>query len=254
MSDNCYGICFNSRTINSFVQHWKYFENIPNSFKIIHNNGGDSTNDPIPFFLYTEEDIRKNFNFNEQVSKNHYWNSYGNRNLIWFYAYLRMINFYISHPNHDHYWFFDDDITMDNWELFFKGFENDDSDFLSYFLFKNSNVNSNDNVEKLDSRSHSGVGWFRRFPGHKDTLQGSITDHYGSFFAIVRYSNRALKELVKLTENNYYGYGEGFVPTSFAHAGFKMNSIFQSDNTSKYFDDSVVNVKHKHSKITWEWL
>lgn len=254
MSNTCYGICFNSKTIGSFIKHWKYFCDIPNSFKIIDNNGGDATNDTIPIFLYTEEDIRKNFNFNEQVSRNHYWNSYGNRNLVWFYAYLRMINFYISHPNYEYYWFFDDDVTMDNWELFFKGFENINTDFLSYFLFKNTNVDSYPEVEKIDSLTHSGNGWFRRFPGDKDTLEKSIKDYYGSFFAIVRYSNRSLKELVKLTENNYYGYGEGFVPTSLAQKEFTMNGIFQSNNESKYFDDSLVNVKHKHSKITWEWL
>ena len=165
-----------------------------------------------------------------------------------------MINFYISHPNYEHYWFFDDDVTMDNWELFFKGFENVETDFLSYFLFKNSTIDSYPEVEKIDSRTHSGNGWFRRFPGDKDTLEKSIKDYYGSFFAIVRYSNRALKELVKLTENKYYGYGEGFVPTSLAQREFTMNSIFQSNNQSKYFDDSLVNVKHKHSKITWEWI
>ena len=36
-------------------------------------------------FTYTEEDIRQNLNFFGEVSKKHYWNAHGNRNIIQFF-------------------------------------------------------------------------------------------------------------------------------------------------------------------------
>jgi hypothetical protein len=251
MYKNCYGICFTPETYNSYKDKWSYFDGNKDSYLIVDN----STNNQLDYdcFTYTEKDIRKNFNFNLEVSKNHYWNSYGNRNIVWFYAYLRMINFYLSHPNYEYYWFFDDDVYCDNWDEFIKGFDNEDSDFLSYFLFKNSDVDSYPLVPKADYNMHSGPDWFRRFPGEQDMLDNA-KEYFGSFFAIVRYSNKAMKELINLTKNGFSGYGEGFVPTSLAKLGYKINTIYNNDNTSNYFDVDRVNVIHKNQKINWEWL
>jgi hypothetical protein len=252
MYKNCYGICFTPQTYNAYKDWWSYFKDNKDTFIILDN----SKNIEIDYdaFQYTEDDIRRNFNFHHPVSTGHYWNSYGNRNIVWFFAYLRMINFYLSHPNYDYYWFFDDDVYCENWELFLKGFENDDSDFLSYYLFKNVDVEEYPNIPKMDGNSHSGPLWFNRFPGHTDTLKDDSKKYFGSFFAIVRYSKKAMEELIKLTNEGYFGYGEGFVPTSFSKLNLKMNTIFKNDNTSDYFDDSIVNVKHKNTKITWQWI
>ena len=126
--------------------------------------------------------------------------------------------------------------------------------FLCAILFKNENVESYPNIPKIDYNTHSGPGWFNRFPGHQDTLKNDDKNYFGSFFAIVRYSKKAMEELVKVTLEGFSGYGEGFVPTHFATVGLKMNSIFNNNNTSNYFDDDIVNIKHKHVKINWEWI
>jgi hypothetical protein len=252
MYKNCYGICFTPNTYNSYINHWVDFIKKYNA-NIILDNSHNLTID-YECFKYTESDIRKNFNFNLDVSKNHYWNSYGNKNIIWFYAYLRMINFYISHPNHEYYWFFDDDVYCDNWEEFFQGFENDESDFLSYFIFKNTNVESYQNIPKVNNKMFSGESWFNRFPGDQDILLNNTNEYFGSFFAIVRLSNRALKEIVNVTKNGFSGYGEGFIPTTMAKLGYKINTIYNSDNTSNYFNINKVDIKHKNQKINWEWL
>jgi hypothetical protein len=252
MYKNCYGICFTPETYNSYINNWGYFNNKENTFYVIDNSKNKQIN--YPSFIYTENEIRNNFNFKKDVSKNNFWNHVGNRNIVWFYAYLRMINFYIKNPNYEYYWFFDDDVYCDNWEMFLNGFENDDSDFISYFLFKNINFEDYPNIPKADSRMYSKELWFNRFPGSGDELPPEIKNYFGSFFAIVRYSNRAMKELVEITKNGFSGYGEGFVPTYLATLNYKLNSIYKPDNTSNYFDVNKVNVTHKNIKINWEWL
>jgi hypothetical protein len=205
-------------------------------------------------FIYNENDIRNNFAFNHNVTQHHYWNSHGNRNIIWFYPQLRMMNFYINHKQYDYYWFFDDDVYCNDWDGFLTSFDNDDSDFLSYFLFKNTNVDSYPNIPKVDNKMFSGELWFRRFPGHTDTLEQTNNQYFGSFFPIVRFSKRSMEKLIELTMNGFFGYGEGFVPTSLANHGYKMNTIFLPDNTSNYFDINKIDIKHKNIKINWEWL
>ena len=252
MYKNCYGICFTPETYQSYKDWWTHFQNNENAFIILDNSKGQNID--YKSFQYTETDIRNNFNFTLDVSKGHYWNSFGNRNIIWFYAYLRMINFYLSHPNYDYYWFFDDDVYCNDWDGFLKGFENDNTDFISYFLFKNYDVDSHSEVPRADNNMHSGPSWFNRFPGHQDMLPTGIEDYFGSFFAIVRYSNKAMQKLIELTKEGYSGYGEGFVPTCLGNMGFTMNTIFKNDNTSKYFDVNQIDIKHKNQKINWEWL
>jgi len=251
MNNNCYGICFTPETYSAYINWWNSFPDI-NKNIILDNSKNQLIN--YDAFIYTEKDIRNNFNFTNNVSKNHYWNHHGNRNIIWFYAYLRMINFYLKNNTYDYYWFFDDDVYCDNWPEFLKSFDTDDSDFLSYFLFKDDIIKNYNNVPSVNDKMFSGKLWFSRFPGHNDILEPGITDYFGSFFAIVRFSNKALKLLVDLTLNGFSGYGEGFVPTELANHGMKLNSIFNSENKSKYFDVDQIKILHKNQKITWEWL
>lgn len=205
-------------------------------------------------FKYTEEELRKELKFYSQVSNKHFWNSQGDKNIIWFFAHLRMLYFYVKNPNYDYYWFFDDDIKMKNWDVFFEGTDKDDSDFLSYFCFKKNDVTSQSNIPIIDDRSFSKNLWFERFPGDGDKLTEETNEIFGSFFPTTRFSNQALSKLLELHNEGYCGYSEGFVPTILNKCGYKLSTLINSDNTSNYFDVNKVDIKHKNIKVNWEWI
>lgn len=250
---NALCVCTTANSYGSHLDDWKS-EKINNNHKFIIVDVSSNSSFDKGDFKFTESDLRNNLNFNIEVSKNNFWNSYGNRNIAWFYAHLRMLNFYLKYPDYDYYWFFDDDIFIDDWKLFFKSFEQDDSDFLSYFCFKKDDVTSQIDVPVIDDRSHSGQSWFGRFPGHGDILNKNITEYFGSFFPTTRFSNIALKTLLKENNNGYSAYHEGFVPTVLNYNKLKLNTIILPDNTSKFFDVDQVNILHKNTKINWEWI
>ena len=202
---------------------------------------------------YDEQKVRDIFNFKGDVSKKHFWNSQGNRNIIWFYAHLRMAYYYMLNPNEDWYWFMDDDVICDNWSEFFKSFENNTSDFISYYLFKNTNIDSQGNIPTIDSNTHSGTAWFDRFPGDGDFI--NRTDElFGSFFPIVRFSNKSLKHLTDLLINNIHGYSEGFVPTQLNKDGFTLDTIFNNQSKSDHFDVNKIHILHKNIRVDWSWI
>tara|TARA_B110000977_G_scaffold176691_1_gene232611 strand:- start:627 stop:1352 length:726 start_codon:yes stop_codon:yes gene_type:complete len=202
---------------------------------------------------YDEQKVRDIFNFKGDVSKKHFWNSQGNRNIIWFYAHLRMAYYYMLNPNEDWYWFMDDDVICDNWSEFFKSFENNTSDFISYYLFKNTNIDSQGNIPTIDSNTHSGTAWFDRFPGDGDFI--NRTDElFGSFFPIVRFSNKSLKHLTDLLINNIHGYSEGFVPTQLNKDGFTLDTIFNNQSESDHFDVNKIHILHKNIRVDWSWI
>jgi hypothetical protein len=250
--NNIHCVCTTPQIYSSYASHWENFPKDTRELIWV----SDITKDP-SFdlgFKYTEKELRKNLNFYGDVSQNHYWNSQRNKNIIWFYAHFRMLNFYIENPNYDYYWFFDDDVKMTNWEAFFEGTDNDDSDFLGYFIFKNNNVDSQPTVPNIDDRTFSKNMWFERFPGDGDIIGNDITELFGSFFPVNRFSNRAMKKLLELNNEGFSGYSEGFVPTMLNKYGYKLSSLIKPDNTSNYFDVNEVNIKHKNIKIDWEWI
>jgi len=215
----------------------------------------DVTKTDLPVGIqYTEQDIRNSFNFTDTVSPKHYYNSHGNRNVIWFYAHFRMLYYYLQNKGYDYYWFFDDDVTVADWDLFYKSFENNTSDFISLYCFKNIQVNTQPLIPKMNENSYSGNQWFMRFPGYNDRLPRECTDLFGSFFPIVRLSKRSLTLLIRLLKDKMYGYSEGFVPTILNHHGYTLDTIFDENSNAKYFDDTKVDVKHKHTKIKWSWI
>jgi hypothetical protein len=250
--NNIHCVCTTPQIYSSYASHWENFPKDTRELIWV----SDITKDP-SFdlgFKYTEKELRKNLNFYGDVSQKHFWNSQKNRNIIWFYAHFRMLNFYLENPNYDYYWFFDDDVKMNNWESFFKGTDNDDSDFLGYFIFKNKNVDSQPNVPNIDDRTFSKHMWFERFPGDGDIMGNDITELFGSFFPVNRFSNRAMKKLLELNTEGLSGYSEGFVPTMLNKYGYKLSSLIKPDNTSNYFDVNEVNIEHKNIKIDWEWI
>jgi len=241
-------VCTHHGTFKSYDNYWS---NAGLNFDYL----TDVTYQPLNVGLqYTEQDIRNTFKFEGSVSKKHYWNSYGNRNIIWFYAHLRMVYYYINNKNYNYYWFFDDDVTIDNFDTFFKSFETNRSDFISYYCFKEPSVKSQLNIPVIDYNTTSGPTWFERFPGVGDILFPDTTEYFGSFFPIVRLSNNALAKLTQLLKEGIYGYSEGFVPTVLNYFGMTLDTIFNSDSQSNYFNDELVKVKHKHGKINWEWI
>lgn len=250
--NNVYCVCTTPDLYNHYGRHWDNFVETGHQLRWVCDI---SKNKNFKLdFDYTEEDIRNNFKFDKEVSKQHYWNSQGNRNIIWFYPHFRMLNFYLKNTEYDYYWFFDDDVKSKNWNEFLKGFESDKSDFISYFIFKNIDVESQINVPKIDSKTFSKELWFSRFPGHGDILPNNIKELFGSFFPVVRFSNKAMQYLLKIHQDGFYGYSEGYVPTILNYLGLEISTIYTPENKSKYFNDEIVDIKHKNIKIEWSWI
>ena len=225
-----------------------YKDNFDSRFDLI----ADVTNQPFESgFTFTERDIREKLGFAGEVSKRSWWNSYGNRTIAWYYAHFRMLLYYLENPNYDFYYFLDDDVKVNDWDDLFRGLYLDKSDFIAYFVFKNKGVKSQD-VPEIDNRTYSGVEWFKRYPADGDTF--SSEELFGSFFPIVRFSNKAMEELVNACKSGLFGYGEGFVPTYLNWKGYSLKSLINADNTSDFFDVDRVNVLHKNQKINWEWI
>lgn len=250
--NNIYCVCTTPQIYSSYVSYWENFPTDTRKLVWVSDITKDSSFNV--GFKYTEKELRDNLNFYGNVSKKHFWNSRGDKNIIWFYAHFRMLNFYLKNPNYDYYWFFDDDVKMGDWGKFFEGTDNDDSDFLGYFIFKNKNVESQTNVPKMDDKTSSRHTWFDRFPGDGDNIGSDTKELFGSFFPVNRFSNNAMKKLLELHNEGLHGYSEGFVPTMLNKYGYKLSSLINPDNTSSYFDVNQVNIQHKHIKITWEWI
>jgi hypothetical protein len=250
--NNAYCVCSTSDLYGSFIEDWINDKREDgDKFVVVDVTKDPSFNKGVTF---TEQELREKLNFNIEVSKRNWWNSYGNRNIAWFYAHLRMIHFYMKYPNYDYYWFFDDDIKMDNWNLFFDSFKNEDSDFLSYFCFKNLNVESQPGVPKIDDKTYSRAEWFNRFPGVDANLPSDTKELFGSFFPTTRFSNLALKTIMEDNLKGLHAYHEGMVPTLLNYHNLKLKTIINPNNTSNFFDVNAVNIIHKNMTINWEWI
>ena len=230
----------------TFKQYDPYWKTVDFDFEYLSDRVSEGVE-------YNEQTLRDTFNFKGDVSKKHFWNSQGNRNIIWFYAHLRMTYYYMLNPNEEWYWFMDDDVICDNWSEFFKAFENNDADFISYYLFKNKGVKNQPNIPEIDKNTHSGTTWFSRFPGDGDNIDKSY-ELFGSFFPIVRFSNKSLKHLTDLLINNIHGYSEGFVPTQLNKDGFTLDTIFNNQSKSDHFDVNKIHILHKNIKVDWSWI
>ena len=231
---------------NTYKSYESYWNSVDFEFEFL--------SDRYPIGIeYDEQKVRDVFNFKGDVSKKHFWNSQGNRNIIWFYAHLRMAYYYMLNPNEEWYWFMDDDVICDNWSEFFKAFENNDADFISYYLFKNKGVKNQPNIPEIDKNTHSGTTWFSRFPGDGDNIDKN-EELFGSFFPIVRFSNKSLKHLSNLLINKQHGYSEGFVPTILNKDGFKLDTIFNNHSKSDHFDVNKIHILHKNIKVDWSWI
>lgn len=101
----------------------------------------------------------------------------------------------------------------------------------------------------MGSRGH----WLSFAPGPGDNYR--FTEKlFGSFFPIVRFSAKALSYLVACNHEGFYGYSEGFVPTTIANKGFTVASML--DENDQYFvpTQAECEIMHKGSKFTWSWI
>ena len=247
IDNTIFGVSTCPQTHSGWEHHWKSF---PYELNWMWDKNDDNEGKG---FVYTEEEMCKGLGFEGGVSKKHYWNSYGNRNIIWFYAHFRMLWFFRNSPKKDYYWFFDDDVTCSDWTGFITAFKDKDDDFISWFVFSKEDYKKFD-INPLDKRTTSEHMWFERFPGDGDKLPWYIEQWYGSFFPVVRYSWTALNTLDQQFKIGWSGYSEGFVPTILNYYKHSLGSLFNPDGSSNYYDVSKIDLKHKHQKIGWEWI
>lgn len=202
--------------------------------------------------VYGDEDFRK-LGFDKPIDTRHRWGSH--QNPKYFYAHFRMLCFYIANPGMKYYWFLDDDVSFDgDLKSFFEAYEDSDEDFLAIQAFKKEEYPEFPRVSVINGRMLGSHGsWLELCPGMGDRFK-SKERHLGSFFPIVRFSSRAMEHLLRLHEEGYYGYSEGFVPTSLASDGFKVASMMDEFNQFFLDDRTDCRLYHKGGEFTWEWL
>jgi hypothetical protein len=204
-------------------------------------------------FTYTPGDFLIN-SFNRPIDKNHSWGGHQNPN--YFFAHFRMLLFFLKNPTFDYYWFFDDDVSFEgDLKNFLKDYERVDDDFIAVQVFKKEDYPEFPRISKQSNKmTGSGGHWLDRTPGPGDVYKLPMKYHLGSFYPIVRYSNKAMQYLIELNKQNYYGYSEGFVPTMLANGGYKVASMLSEDD--KFFIKPSVECKisHKGMEFPWSWL
>lgn len=202
--------------------------------------------------LYDDHDFSK-LGFDKPISSHHRWGSH--QNPKYFYAHYRMMLFYLKNQGMKYYWFFDDDVSFEgDIKGFVDFYDKIDDDFLAIQAFKKENYPEFPRVSAINSRMSGSRGrWLDWCPGPGDRFKNTDR-HFGCFFPVVRFSSRAMEHLLKLHWDGYYGYHEGFVPTSLASAGFKVASMM--DEFDNFFLDSGTDcvLYHKGGRFTWEWL
>ncbi len=203
-------------------------------------------------FFYTNKDFEDNY-FNKPIDRKHRWGNHQNPN--YFYAHFRMLLFYLNNKDFDYYWFFDDDVNFNgDLKLFLQTYDSYNDDFIAIQAFKKEHYNNFDRISILNNRMKGSHGnWLNYCPGPGDNFLNTKI-HIGSFFPIVRFSNKALAYLYELNLQNYFGYSECFVPTSLASNGYSVSSML--DEFDNFFIPNNTNCKlsHKGINFTWSWL
>ena len=207
--------------------------------------------DKSPISIYNDEDF-VNYGFNKPINRHHFWGSH--QNPKYFYAHYRMLVHYINNPSFKNYWFFDDDVNFTgDLKSFISEYDELESDFMAIQVFKKEDYQEHPTISVINNRMGGSRGfWLGHCPGPGDNFK-STDKHMGSFFPIVKFSNEAMLHLLKLHQENYFGYSEGFVPTSLASDGFKVLSMMNEFNEFLIKNNNC-EITHKGQKFTWEWL
>lgn len=202
-------------------------------------------------FSYSADDFKLN-DFNKPIDRKHRWGNH--QNPIYFYAHFRMLLFYMEHPDYSYYWFLDDDIDFDkNFRQLLESYDIIHDDFIAIQAFKKDDYQEFPHISKINSRMSSGGRWLDLCPGPGDNFL-TKDKHIGSFFPIVRFSNKAMSFLLKVHKDGYYGYSEGFVPTTLASSGFKVSSMLDENDQFFFQHNTDCNLLHKNIKFTWGWI
>jgi hypothetical protein len=207
--------------------------------------------DNSPISIYNNNDFI-NYGFNKPINRHHFWGSH--QNPKYFYAHYRMLVHYINNPTFKNYWFFDDDVNFTgDLKSFISEYDELDNDFMAIQIFKKENYEEFPTISVINNRMGGSRGyWLGHCPGPGDNFK-STDKHMGSFFPIVKFSKEAMLHLLKLHQENYFGYSEGFVPTSLASDGFKVESMMNEFNEFLIKNNNC-ELTHKGQKFTWEWL
>lgn len=202
--------------------------------------------------LYNDEDFKLN-SFDKPIDTKHRWGCH--QNPKYFYAHFRMLVFYLKNPDFDHYWFFDDDVDFEgNIKDFFETYKKEEEDFIAIQAFKKEDYKEFPKISIMNGGMKGSHGnWLGLCPGPGDNFK-SQEKHIGCFFPIVRFSKKAMDYLLNIHKQGFYGYSEGFVPTSLASEGFKVASMMDEHNNLFVENKSDCTLFHKGIKFTWEWL
>lgn len=254
-----------TKTASSFHNDWKQAFKFGAHDYMLCNIHGDVLIDPKILLdyvqdnivNYTENDLRKALDFYLEPSNKHWWNNGGGRNIIWFYPHFRMMYFYKVFPEYEYYWFFDDDVTFPNNDLytFVDAHSHLDHDCMITYLFADLNAENKSQVltmtPGMGSFHAEDHNWLVHYPGPGDVQPAGVTEKYGSYFPLVRLSNKALKALVEEHENGHYGYSEGYVPTVLNYRNLSLYSIFNKE--SKVVVDESLEVYHRrYQDLVWK--
>lgn len=209
--------------------------------------------------FYDLQSLEKTFNRTAPPDLGHRWADGGSRNINWFFPHLRMLYYYLAHPDYDYYWFMDDDCSFIDGTLrdLLNATSFLDADCIITYIFT-------EGAEKQEGTHFAAPGmssyhgdhsaWFHWYPGPGDIMPPDIKQKYGSYFPFVRLSKAALMKLWDLHQEGYIGYSEGYVPTVLNHYGFKLHSLNKPDATLNVEVDTRVKIAHKRSEILWRHL
>lgn len=203
---------------------------------------------------YTEAHMRKTLKFDKDVSTKHWWNLNGGRNIIWFYPHFRMLYFYLTNPTYKYYWFFDEDVTFPNQSVseFVSAHSHLHHDCMITYLFS-ANVTGDvlNMATGMGSFHASDCNWLNHYPGDGDIQNPNITKTYGSYFPLVRLSNKAMQVLLSEHNAGYHGYSEGYVPTVLGHKGLSLYSIY-NENSEVKADKNLTVFHRRYLELLWK--
>jgi len=155
---------------------------------------------------------------------------------IWYHIDYPILHFFLKNPNYKYYWRVEYDVKFNgNWNIFFENFLENNSDLIGLYV-KNYKDDPNDSFSE-----DFWPNW------NKTNLKINNDKKMAIFFAIQRFSNRALDLLNKKYKSGIYGFCELIVPTLVNLAGFKIQDIGKKwyDIDTMRFNDKPLSKKNK---------
>jgi hypothetical protein len=124
-----------------------------------------------------------------------------------YHTHLPLLDFYLSHPEYDFYWFIEYDVRYSgNWESLLRAFEKFDSDFITSHI----------------RRFKDEPEWYWWDTFHNPSKRIPKNQYVRSINVIFRISNRALDYINKAQKNGWMGHNEVSLPTLLLHNGYTI--------------------------------